>query len=103
MRPRTHDFDDLVVLRTLIRFQVVLETFGVVRDLTALSSLQIVDHTVVEGEERGSCADLSTHVADCSHTRARKGLDTGTSILNDSACSTLDGENAGNLENNVWE
>ncbi|KIJ18057.1 aconitate hydratase [Paxillus involutus ATCC 200175] len=53
-------------------------------------SVQVVNHAVVEGEERGRSTNLSTHVTDGGHTRARKRLDTRTAIFNNCTSSTLD-------------
>lgn len=97
----THNFDDLVILSTLVRPQVVLEALSVFGDRTALSGVEVIGHPVVEGEQRGSRADFSTHVADSSHTGAGEGLDTWASVLNDSTSATLDGEDSSNLENDI--
>ena len=79
----------------------MLESLRVVGDVGALGSVEVVDHAVVEGEEGGCRTNLSTHVANRGHTRARERLDTGTGVLDDGASATLDGEDAGNLEDNV--
>ena len=91
----------LVVLRILVRLEVVREALGILSDLTTLRCLEIVDHAVVEGKYGGRRTDFSTHVADCSHTRARERLDSRTLVLDNSTSSTLDGEDTRNLENNV--
>ena len=99
---RTYDVDNLIVLSVLVSLQVVLEALGVIRNLRTLSSVEVVGHAVVEGEERGSGTDFSTHVADGRHTRARQGLNTRTGVLNNSAGTTLDGEDASDLEDDIW-
>jgi hypothetical protein len=58
---------------------------------------------VVVGEERGGGADLSTHVANGSHTSAREALDARAEIFDNGASTTLDGKDASNLKDNVWE
>ena len=78
------------------------ETLSVLGDVRTVGRVEVVGHTVVEGEERGGGTDFSTHVADGRHARARQGLDTRTSVLNNSAGTTLDGEDASNLENDIW-
>lgn len=80
----------------------MLEALGVLGDLTTLGGLEVVSHTVVEGEHRRSCADFSTHVADSSHTRAGEGVDTRTSVLDDSTSSTLDSKNTSDLEDDIY-
>ena len=80
----------------------MLEALGVVGDFRALGRVEVVDHAVVEREERGRSADFSTHVADRGHTGARERLDTRSSVLDDSASSTLDGKNASNLEDDIY-
>ena len=79
----------------------MLEALGVVRDVAAVGRVEVVDHAVVEGEEGGGGTDLGTHVADSRHTSAGERLDTRTGVLDDGAGTTLDGENAGDLENDV--
>ena len=97
----TYDFDFLVVLSTLVGSQIVREALSVLSNIATTSCLEVVGHTVVEGEHRGGSTNLGTHVTDGSHARARKRLDTGTGVLDDGAGTTLDGEDAGNLEDNV--
>ena len=79
----------------------MLESLRVVGDVGALRRVEVIDHAVVEREERGRSADFSTHVADRGHTGAGERLDTRSSVLDDSASSTLDGEDASNLENDI--
>ena len=80
----------------------MLEALGVLGDLTALGNIQVVGHARVEWEHRRGSTDLGTHVADCSHTSARERFDTGTSVLDDSASTTLDRKNASDLKNNIY-
>ena len=98
----THDLDALVVFGTLIRLQVVLEALGVVGDVRTLGGIEVVDHAVVEGEERGRRTNLGTHITDRGHTRARERLDTRASVLNDGTSAALDGEDTSDLEDDVW-
>ena len=97
----TYNLDRLVVLSALVSLEVVLEALSVVGDISALGGVEVVDHAVVEGEEGSRRTNLGTHVTDGSHARARKRLDTRTGVLDDGAGTTLDGEDAGNLEDNV--
>ena len=57
---------------------------------------------MVEGEERGSSTNFSTHVTNRSHARARERLDTRTAVLNNRTSSTLDGKDTGDLEDDVF-
>ena len=79
----------------------MLESLRVVGDVGALGSVEVVDQAEVEGEERGCGTNLSTHVADSSHTSAGERLDTRSSVLNNSTSTTLDGQDASNLENDI--
>ena len=81
----------------------MLESLRVVGDVGALGSVEVVDHAVVEGEEGGRRTNLSTHVADRGHTRARERLDTRTSVLDDGASAALHGEDASDLEDDIFE
>lgn len=98
---KTHNINHLVVFSTLVWNKVVLECLSVFSNVTALRCLKVAGHTVVEGEERGRCANFSTHVANRSHTRARERLDSRTVILDNCAGTTLDRENASNFEDNI--
>lgn len=98
----TYNIDDLVVFGTLVRFQVMSEALRIGGDIATLGSLEVVGHAGVEGEHRRRSTDLSTHVANCSHTRARERLDTGTLVLNDGTSAALDSEDTSNLENDVY-
>ena len=97
----TYDFDFLVVLSTLVGSQVVREALSVLSNITTTSCLEIVGHTVVEGEHRGGSTNLGTHVTDGSHTRARKRLHTRAVILNNGTSSALDRENTSDLEDDI--
>ena len=99
----THDLNLLVVLSTLIRTEVVGEALRVLGNFATAGSVQVIDHAVVEGEEGRSSTNLSAHVADRGHTRAGEGLETSTSVLNDSTSTALDREDTRNLEDDVWE
>ena len=77
------------------------KALGVVGNVATVGRVEVVDHAVVEGEEGGSGTNLSTHVANGGHTRAGEGLDTRAGVLDDSASTTLDGEDAGNLEDDI--
>ena len=79
----------------------MLESLRVVGDVGALGSVEVVDHAVVEGEEGGRRTNLSTHVADRGHTRARERLDTRTSVLDDGTSAALDGEDTSDLQDDV--
>ena len=99
----TYNLNALVIFGTLISLEVVLEALGIVGDVRPLRGIEVIDHAVVEGEEGGSGTNLSTHVANGGHTRAGEGLDTRAGVLNNSASTTLNGEDAGNLEDDIWD
>lgn len=98
---REVDLDELVVLGTVILAELLGVRAGKVTDLGTLGGLEVVVHAVVEGEERGGGTNLSTHVADGTHTSGRQAVDTRAEVLNDGTSATLDGENASNLENDI--
>jgi len=95
------DLDDLVVLGALVGLEVVREAASVVGNFGTLGGLEVVGHARVEGEEGGGGTNFGTHVANGGHTSARERLDTLTKVLDDSACSALDGKDTGNLEDDV--
>lgn len=97
----THDLDSLVVLGSLVWLQVVVELLSVLGDVGSAGSLEVRSHSLVVREERGGGTNLGTHVTDSSHTGTRQRLDTWTVVLNDGTCSTLDGEDTGDLEDDV--
>jgi hypothetical protein len=87
---RKVDFDDLVVLGILVCAKVVSKGGGVFGDLRAFGGIEVLSHTRVEGEERGCCANFSTHVADSSHARAGQRFNTWALVLDDGTSATLD-------------
>jgi hypothetical protein len=100
---REVDLDDLVVLGVLVRAEVLLERLGVLADVGALGRVEVRAHALVVREDRGGGTDLGTHVADGGHASARERGDTLTEVLDDGARAALDGEDAGNLEDDVYE
>ena len=95
------DLDVLVVLGAFVWREIVLECLCVIGDSTALGSVEVVGHAVVVREDRGSRANLCTHVADGAHARARQRLDAGARVLDDRTSATLDGKDACDLEDDV--
>ena len=100
---KTYNLNDLVVFGTLVSGEVVLEAVSVGGNIATLGRLEVVGHTVVEGEERGRSTNFSTHVADSSHTSSRERVNTGTLVFDDSTSSTLDSQDTGDLEDNICE
>jgi hypothetical protein len=98
----THNLDDLVILGTLVRNKVMGEPLSILGDFRALGSVEVVDHAVVEGEKRCSSTNFGTHIADRSHTSTGERLDTRTGILDYGAGATLDSQNPGDLQDDVW-
>ena len=97
----TYNINDPVVISALIRLQVVLEALGIFGDLTTLGDIQVVGHTRVEGEHGRGSTNFSTHVANGSHTSARKRFNTRTLVFDDSTGTALDRENTGDLQNDI--
>ena len=50
----------LVILGTFISFQVVSERLSILSNGLALSSVKVVNHALVEGEQRSSSTNFST-------------------------------------------
>lgn len=98
----THNGDDLVVVGAFVSPKVVLEALCVVGDVTALGRVEVVGHARVEGEHGGGRADLGTHVANGGHARARERLNTLAEVLDDGTSTTLDSEDASNLEDDIY-
>lgn len=71
---KTYDLNVLIVFSALVGLQVVSESLSILSNLGTLSSLEIVRHAIVEGEEGGGSTDFSAHVTNSSHTRARERL-----------------------------
>lgn len=78
------------------------EALSVSGNLSTFGSLEVVDHAMVEGEQRGRRTNFSTHVADRSHTRTRERLNTRTLVLNNSTSTALDSKDTSNLENDIF-
>lgn len=77
------------------------EFLRILGDFGPLGGIEVIDHAVVEWEERGGSTNFGTHVTNGSHTSAREGFDTGTIVFDNSTRSTLDGEDTSDLENDV--
>lgn len=43
-----------------------------------------------------------THITYCAHTSARQPIHPGTMVLDDRTSATLDGEDTGNLQDNIY-
>ncbi len=95
------DLDDLIVLGTLILAEVMGVGTGEVSNVLTLGDGKVIVHAVVEWEEGGGGTNLSTHVANGSHTSARDLVDTWAEVLNNGTGSTLDGEDTSNLEDDI--
>lgn len=97
------DFNQLVVLGTLVLAELLAIAPGEVGNVLTLGSLEVVVHAVVVGEERGGGTNFGTHVTDGTHTSARQIFDTRTMVLNDGTSTTLDGKETSDLEDNIWK
>ena len=85
----------------MVGTQVRSKRLGQRSDIAALGGTQIVGHALVEWENRRRGTNFSTHVANGGHARARNGVDAGAKVLDDSTGTALDGQNAGNLQDDV--
>ena len=97
----THNLDDLVVLGTLIWNKIMGEPLSILGNLRTFGSVEVVHHTGVEGEERGGSTNFGTHIANGSHTSAGERLDTRACVLDNGTCSTLDGQDASDLQDDI--
>lgn len=95
------DLNELIVLSTLILTEGSSVLAREVTNVLTLGGLQVVVHAVVEGEDRGGSTNLGTHVTDGTHTSARQGVNTGTVVLDDGTGTTLDGEETGDLKDDI--
>ncbi|EEQ36878.1 aconitate hydratase, mitochondrial precursor [Clavispora lusitaniae ATCC 42720] len=96
------NFNDLVVLTTFISSQeVLLVKLGELGNLRSTGSIQVVNHRVVEWENRGGSTDFGTHVTDSTHTSTREGADTVTEVLDNSTSTTLDGGDTSQLQDDI--
>jgi hypothetical protein len=98
---REVDLNQLIILGALVFAKLVGVRPSELTNVLTLSGLQVVVHAVVEGEQRGSSADFSTHVTDGGHTGARKRVDTRSVVFNDGTSTTLDSEEAGDLQDDI--
>ena len=80
----------------------MLEALSILGDFRSLGSIEVIGHTVVEGEQAGGSTNFSTHVANGGHSRARQGFNTGSIVFDDGTSSTLDGEDTSDLEDDIW-
>ena len=98
---REVNVDDLVVRGVGVTAQQVAKEVGLARDARATGGDQVVVHALVVREDRGRGADLGSHVADGGHAGARDRVDSRAKVLDDEARATLDGQEAGELEDHV--
>lgn len=95
------NLDELVVLTSLISLEVVVVESREVSNLLSASGVQVVGHSLVEGEGGGGSTNLGTHVTDGTHTGTRQVVNTLAEVLDDGTGSTLDGEDTGDLKNDI--
>lgn len=98
---RQVDLDQLIVLGALILSQLLGVDTSKVTDILTLRDGKVVVHAVVEWEEGGRSTNFSAHVADGGHTSARDTVDTWAVVLDNGTSSTLDGQDSGNLKNDI--
>ena len=99
---RQVDFDELIVLSTLILPQLLCVSTGEVSDVLTLGDSKVIVHAVVEGEQRGGGTNLGTHVTDGGHTGTRDTVNTRAVVFDNGTSSTLDSEDTSNLKNDVY-
>jgi hypothetical protein len=96
------DFNELIVFTAFVggeRFGVGLGVFG---NVAAFGADEVICHAVVEAEDGGCGSDFGAHVADGAHACAGKGIDAGTVVFDDGACTALDSQDTSDLEDDVW-
>jgi hypothetical protein len=98
----THNVDNLVILGAVVCSKVVGKPFCIFGNVRPLRGIEVVDHTFVEGEDGRCRTNLCAHVTDSRHTGARKRFDARTLILHDGSGSTLDSENSGDLQDDIY-
>merc|ERR1719154_263624 len=79
----------------------ILKFHGFVSNSLTLSSGEVVNHALVEGEHTGRSTKLSSHVTNGSHTSGGNAVDTFTKVFNNAHGTTLHRQDASNLENNI--
>lgn len=96
------NLNELVVLGTSVsREKVLMVEVSKLGDGGPASGVQVVGHGGVVGEDRGGSTNLGTHVANGTHTSARKSVNTLTKVLNNGTGTTLDGKDTSELEDNI--
>jgi hypothetical protein len=95
------DLDHLVVLGTLVGLELLGVSASKVTNVRTLGGRKVLVHGLVEGEDGGGGSNLSTHVADGSHSSGGQSVDTRSGVFDDRTSSTLDSEDTSQLQDDV--
>lgn len=98
-----HNLNKFVVLASLVRLKVMRKATRVLGNLSSLGSIQVIRHSLVEGEERSSRSNLGTHVTNSTHSSARQRFNTRSVVFNDGTSTTFDSQYTGNLKDDIYE
>ena len=99
---RQVDFDDLVVVGSLVGAQFISHCIGSSGDVLATGGTQILGHVVVVSEH-GTCrADFGTHVADRCFAGGRDRVSTRSEVFDDGAGAAFDGEQPCHLQDDIF-
>ena len=91
-KEREEKESNLIILGAFVSAEQICVLSRLVGDFGTAGGCQIVAHAGVEGKDGGGGADLSAHVANRRHTRARHRIHAGADILDDGAGTALDND-----------
>ena len=90
-----------IVLASLVGDQVGAVLSRQPGNILPASLAEVLELALREGKNGGCGANLRTHVADGGHTSGGHGVHTLAKVLDDGAGASRDGQNVGNLENDI--
>lgn len=96
------DLDVSVVLGSLVGLEVSSEGLKRLDGCRAARLMEEATHGVSIREDGGSGANLGAHVANRTHSGAAERVNSFAEVLDDMARSSFDGEDGGELENDIY-
>ncbi|MBS1272441.1 MAG: hypothetical protein MAGBODY4_01586 [Candidatus Marinimicrobia bacterium] len=108
LKVRQVDFVNLVVIIFRIFFDIVIgtEVFFVFlrqgRNFRALRRIEVFDHPLIEGEDRGCGADFRTHIGNGAFPRATYRAGARTEVFDNFSGAALDGQQISHFENDIF-
>ncbi|RNA19499.1 aconitate mitochondrial precursor [Brachionus plicatilis] len=104
MRPQfvQVNLDHSVVLGARVGSQQVGMLAGKLGNFGPSCGRQVVGHALIERKDGRGRSDLGAHVANGAHACARNGVDAWSKVLDNGASASFDGQDAGQLQNNVF-